>query len=190
MILQLSLIFNDTVFSPTFFCTHAIGANTVELMPVGYQPESLRPRNVLLKLLDGLVAELEDLAALKANQVVMVRLPHFKPRHPITEMAFARHAGLHEQPQRPMHRGKAYSLVLLVNRAVDILAGRMPVRSQEGLENRLPLSGPFEALAPQVALQRLPVIRLSQNPHLPSALPRTPFVLLRPSRAGRMAVGV
>src|SRR5262245_29368209 len=120
-------------------------AEPVELVAVAQHGEAAEPLgDALLQALDLVVLELEDQAALHADQVIVVVADDLVARLAVAELALDGEAAVDQELERPVDRGVAdlgLALAHLEEQLVDrdVLAG-----AKELLDDRLALRGDIE----------------------------------------------
>ena len=92
----------------------ALFTQAVNLEPVAEGPKAVLPGDLLLKLLDARILELDDGAAPGADKMVVVVLPggRFVPGLAVAEIARLGDAALGEKPKGAVDRGVADAGVL------------------------------------------------------------------------------
>ena len=105
-------------------------AKHIKVVPLG---------DFFLGFFDHLALELNDLSALRADEVVVVVMFDLVPHHAILEVTTLREPGFHQQFHRSIHGGVTDGWVTLVHRLKDFLAGGVALRGQKRLEDRVSL---------------------------------------------------
>src|SRR6185369_10896329 len=132
----------------------AVAAASVEAQAVALDLEARPPGRRLLPLLEFVVAELEDRAALQADHVVVVLVAeHVLEATPaVAGVEAFDEAGLLEHRQRAVDGGARDLGVDLAAEREQLLGGEVLVRRQRGAHDQRPLAGPAEAALLQVRL--------------------------------------
>ena len=125
-------------------------------MPVAEHVEAHPPRGGLLQALDLVALELDDVAALLADQVIVVGAPlrHLVQRVPRLEVPRGRQARLLEQLDRAIDGRQPHSRVGVARQFEQILQGHVARRAQERVDDGLALLRGLEALVAQVSAPR------------------------------------
>ena len=108
-------------------------------MPVPKNPEVITVRNLFLGLFDHLALEFDDRTALQAHEMIVVLVLHFVPNGAIIKLPFFGKTRFHEEFHGAIDRRVANARMVLPNPLIDILARRVPLGLQEGIEDRVPL---------------------------------------------------
>jgi hypothetical protein len=122
----------------------------VQLVPVSQQAKSVLLRDRVLRVFDHLALELDDLAAARADQVIVVVVFDLVARDPIPEVALLREAGLAEQLHRAIDGREADVGILFSERLEQVLARHVPVRREKDVENLIALLRVLEALGLEI----------------------------------------
>ena len=101
--------------------------------------------DLVLQALDLVVFELEDQAALHADQVIVVFSDDLVARLAVAELALDGDAAVHEQLERAVHGGVADARVALADLREELVDRDVLARAQEQLDDRLALGGDVEA---------------------------------------------
>ena len=120
------------------FCA-AIGAVSIQLVPVAKHAKVVPLGDFFLGLLDHLAFEFDDLAAFRTNKMIVVGVLDFVPHHAILELMTLREAGLHQEFHGSIHGGVANGRKTLVYRLKDFLAGGVALGGEKRLQNRVSL---------------------------------------------------
>jgi hypothetical protein len=124
---------------------------------VALQLEAVLRGHFFLQVLDARLLELGDLAALHANQVVVVVrvVGQLVAREAVAEAALEGHAALGEQLQGAVHGGVAHPSVLAAHLREQLFDAHVVGGLEERLDDELSLVGRAQALLRHVRLQEL-----------------------------------
>ena len=105
-------------------------AKHMKIVPLG---------DFFLGFFDHLALELDDLSALRADEMVVVVMFDLVPHHTILEVTTLRETGFHQQFHRSIHGGVTDGWVTLVYGLEDFFAGSVALRGEKRLEDRVSL---------------------------------------------------
>src|SRR6266702_5774778 len=127
----------------------AFRALSIQLQLVHLDEESVAVCHFSLKFFDGLVLELDDVAAAGADQMVVVLpLGHVLiPGLAVAKMDLIGDPRLGEQLQGAIDRGVADARVLGPQLQIELLDAHVALGGKEHIENNVPLAGRLEPLA-------------------------------------------
>jgi hypothetical protein len=128
-------------------------AVAVELVAVAEDLEVIALRDVLLRRLDHLAFELDDLPAANADQVVVMIVRDLVAGDAAFEVPLVGEPCLAKELHRPVDGRVADARVRLADPLEEFLARHVADRLEKDLEDRLPLPGLLEALRLEVAVQ-------------------------------------
>ncbi len=132
----------------------AAPAEAVELKAVGRDGEAVPGGDFLLKLFDLAVFEFHDLAAVGADQMVVVAfVGDVVVLRLRAEMARLRQAGFAKQVERAIDSRKPQMRVFFRQLMVHLFSGDMFLL-EEGLENELALAGVFQLMFAEMRFER------------------------------------
>ena len=121
-------------------------------------------RDSLLQALDLVILELEDQAALHADQVIVVIADDFVARLPVAELTLDRKAAIDEELQRSIDRRVADLRLTLADLAEQLVDRDVLTRAEELLDDRLALRRRVETTVRDVCtpaiLELASVVRL------------------------------
>src|SRR5690606_12404277 len=134
-----------------------VGAGAVQLVLVAPQLEAVPEREVFLQLLDLLVLELDDVAALEADEVVVVLVleRHLIARDPVAEVPLVGETTLLEELQRPIDGGVTHLGILSAHLEEEVLDREVPLALEEQVRHQATLGRRAEALAVHVLFEAL-----------------------------------
>jgi hypothetical protein len=138
-----------------FFLPLADFAQAVQLKLVVLHLEAVLPCYIFLQRLDALVLELDDGAAMSADEVIVVRVGArvFVPGEPVLEPPFLGKPRLGQELERPVHRGKADAGVQLLDAGIQLLGAQVPAGLDKDVEDLVPLAGRLEPPIDEVFTQ-------------------------------------
>ena len=139
------------------FAVHP-GAGSVELHPMMLQPESVRLGDRVLPLFQALVEELNDLAAIHADNVIVVlivALGRFVEHLPVSEAMGIGETALRKELHGSIHGGQAHLRILLADLLEKVLDGEMSAGLEKDLSDQLALPGELEPVFGDVFPQHL-----------------------------------
>src|SRR5712692_1893391 len=135
----------------------ALAASTqpVKLHLVRSDAKAVLARHQFLERLDSIVFELDDPAALGADQMVVMMAPE---RSLVARLAIAKVAGVSQstfaqQLHRPIYRGHRDLGILLANLGPHILYRQVPPHGEEPLQDQRSLTGVLQTALGHVAIQ-------------------------------------
>lgn len=100
--------------------------------------EAMRDRHTLLVLLDVVVFELDDQAALRADEVIVVLIRNkLEARRAPLEATLFDDAALLKHPQGAVHGRRSNSRIALAHFAQQLISGDVALNVGEGVENEL-----------------------------------------------------
>src|SRR6266542_3548205 len=136
----------------------ALAADAPHLVTVRQRQEPVALADLVLEALDAGLVELDDAAALIADQVVVVlpRAKAFVAIPGLPDPHAADNARVHEQIERPVDRGAGNLLVLGAQSHEELVRLEMLVPGEELVEQGLPLGGQFQAPPLQVLAEDVP----------------------------------
>src|SRR5690242_5125027 len=122
-----------------------LGAQAIQLVAVAQHREASEPeRDLVLQTLDLIVLELEDQAALHADQVIVVISDDFVASLSVAELTLDGEPAVDQQLERPVHRRIAHLGLTLANLEQELVDRDVVARTQELLDDRLALRGDVE----------------------------------------------
>jgi hypothetical protein len=131
----------------------AAGTESVEFQLVGVDGEAVFPSDFFLKMFDVAVLELDDFAAARANEVIVVSLVGdvvvVRLR---AEVASLRQPGFAEEIERSVDRGQPDVRVFLREQTVHLFRGDMFVLKEDA-EDLFALMSQLELMLGQVVFQ-------------------------------------
>src|SRR5262245_5707376 len=120
-------------------------AEPVELVAVAQHGEAAEPLgDLVLQALDLVVLELEDQAALHADQVIVVIADDLVARLAVAKLALDGEPGIDQQLERAVHRRVADLGLALADLEQQLVDRDVVARAQELLDDRLALRGDVE----------------------------------------------
>ncbi len=134
----------------------------IEFMPVAQDLEIVLAGHIRLEDLDLRALELDDPAAAKADEVVMVFMLHLVTRHTVVEATLLHDPSLCKQLHRSINGRVPNVRVLIPNQLIHLFARHVGPRLEEGVEDQLSLTSVLEAVLLEVTSERL-MFRFSEG---------------------------
>ena len=120
-----------------------IGAQTVHFVPVRLEQEAVSVCDVVLQRLDARLLELDDLPAVDADEVIVVRgiVSKFVSREPVAKVALVGHSAFREQFERAVNGGVPHARILSAHLSEQLFDAHVVVHREERLDDDVALIG-------------------------------------------------
>jgi hypothetical protein len=122
---------------------------------MGMHLEALFPRDVFLERFNAFVLKLNNRAALRADQMVMMtfRLFRFKAVEAVMKAPFFRKARFRKQLQSSVYRSIADARIFLLHPGIELFRAHVLACLYKDVENQVPLGSRPQALSGQKSTQ-------------------------------------